>query len=216
MGVDTRGEQRRAPRVGRRHRRRKPAADGSPDGQAALAVRAGDKPHSSADNRSQGRGRARGACRGEVDHEDAINRRAGNLSTDGQRRIRETVFEEELFRIERQIIREFAARENCVIIGRAGSFVLREHSGVIRVFVHAPEAFRIVNPGKVGLDAAADLVATVVEQQRRDRQAGPKTASKARHLKLASLVTTPALEDVSVNASRLWWRRACSPRSTRR
>ena len=33
-------------------------------------------------------------------------------------RIRETVFEEDLFRIERQIIREFAAREDCVIIGR--------------------------------------------------------------------------------------------------
>jgi cytidylate kinase len=133
-------------------------------------------------------------------------------------RIRETVFEEELFRIERQIIREFAARENCVIIGRAGSFVLRDHPGVIRVFVHAPEPFRIeqmmktlgagdrtavrdlvrrsdrdrarfiqavcscdwtsachydltVNPGKIGLDAAADLVATVVEQQLRDRPA---------------------------------------------
>jgi CMP/dCMP kinase len=54
-----------------------------------------------------------------------------------------SVYEEDLFRVERQIIRELAARENCVIIGRAGSFVLRDHPGVVRVFVHAPEAWRV-------------------------------------------------------------------------
>ena len=133
-------------------------------------------------------------------------------------RIRETIFEEDLYQIERQIIRELAARENCVIIGRAGSFVLREHPGVIRVFVHAPEAFRVdqlvktlgpqdrnavrdlirrsdrdrakfiqtvcscdwtsachydltINPGTIGLDAATDLVAAVVERRLRERQA---------------------------------------------
>ncbi len=126
-----------------------------------------------------------------------------------------SVYEEDLFRIERQVIREIAARENCVIVGRAGSFVLREHPGVIRLFVHAPEAWRaenlmtsmkdqdrqaIVNlirrtdrdrarfvqavcgcdwsnachydltldPARVGLDAAVDLVATVVQRRMKD------------------------------------------------
>ncbi len=60
-------------------------------------------------------------------------------------KIHESVFEEDLFRIERQIIREFAAREDCVIIGRASSIILRDHPGVIRLFVHAPEAWRIHN-----------------------------------------------------------------------
>jgi CMP/dCMP kinase len=54
-----------------------------------------------------------------------------------------SVYEEDLFRVERQIIREMALRENCVIIGRAGAFVLRDHPGIVRVFVHAPEAWRI-------------------------------------------------------------------------
>jgi cytidylate kinase len=131
-------------------------------------------------------------------------------------RIRETVFEEDLFRIERQIIREFAAREDCVIIGRAGAIILRSHPGVIRVFVHAPESWRIdkvmetagladrqavrdlirksdhdrarfvravcncdwsdachydmtLNPAKIGLDHAVDLVAAVVERKMNDR-----------------------------------------------
>jgi cytidylate kinase len=54
-----------------------------------------------------------------------------------------SVYEEDLFRVERQIVREIAARENCVIIGRAGAFVLKDHPAVVRVFVHAPEAWRL-------------------------------------------------------------------------
>jgi cytidylate kinase len=54
-----------------------------------------------------------------------------------------SVYEEDLFRVERQIILEIAARENCVIIGRAAAMVLRDHPGIVRVFVHAPEAWRL-------------------------------------------------------------------------
>ncbi len=53
-----------------------------------------------------------------------------------------SVYEEDLFRIERQVMREAAARENCVIVGRASPHVLRDHPGVIRLFVHAPEGWR--------------------------------------------------------------------------
>jgi cytidylate kinase len=53
-----------------------------------------------------------------------------------------SVYEEDLFRIERQVMREAAARENCVIVGRASPMVLRDHPGVVRLFVHAPEAWR--------------------------------------------------------------------------
>lgn len=123
-----------------------------------------------------------------------------------------SVYEEDLFRIERQVIREIAGRENCVIVGRASSFVLRDHPGVVRLFVHAPEAWRVetlmttmkdrgrqdmvdlihrtdrdrarfvravcgcdwsnachydltINPAHVGLDAAVDLVTTVVRNR---------------------------------------------------
>jgi cytidylate kinase len=125
-----------------------------------------------------------------------------------------SVYEEELFRIERQVIRQIAARENCVVIGRAAAFVLKDHPGLVRLFVHAPEAWRIetlrrsledtdrktiqemirrtdrdranfvhvvcgcdwsnachydmtINPALVGLDAAVDIVTTVVEKRMR-------------------------------------------------
>ncbi len=123
-----------------------------------------------------------------------------------------SVYEEDLFRIERQVIRQIASRENCVIVGRAGSFVLREHPGVVRLFVHAPEAWRVellmksmtgrsreelsdlvrrtdrdrarfvqavcgcdwsnachydmtIDPARLGLDSAVDLVTTVVQNR---------------------------------------------------
>lgn len=128
------------------------------------------------------------------------------------------LYEEDLFRIERQVIREMAGRENCVVVGRGSAFVLRDHPGVVRLFVHAPETWRVetlmasikntdrhalldlvrrtdrdrakfiqavcgcdwsnachydltVNPARIGLDASVDLVARVVENRLRERQA---------------------------------------------
>jgi len=64
-------------------------------------------------------------------------------------RLATAVYEEDLFQIERQVIREFAARENCVIVGRASTFVLKHQAGVVRLFVHAPEAWRVEQLAKM-------------------------------------------------------------------
>ena len=46
-----------------------------------------------------------------------------------------------LFEIESRVIRELASRRSAVVIGRGGSFVLRDHRGLLRVFLHSqPEA----------------------------------------------------------------------------
>lgn len=40
-------------------------------------------------------------------------------------------------------IKQIAAAGSCVIVGRAAGYVLREHKHVVRVFIHAPEEYRI-------------------------------------------------------------------------
>lgn len=40
-------------------------------------------------------------------------------------------------------IKQIAAAGSCVIVGRAAGYVLREHQRVVRVFIHAPEEYRI-------------------------------------------------------------------------
>jgi CMP/dCMP kinase len=52
------------------------------------------------------------------------------------------LYEDDLFTVEARVIREIAGREDAVIVGRAASWVLRDHAGVISVFLHAPEAWR--------------------------------------------------------------------------
>lgn len=42
-----------------------------------------------------------------------------------------------------QIIRKIAAQGSCVIVGRAADYVLREHKDVVRVFIYAPEEYKV-------------------------------------------------------------------------
>lgn len=55
-----------------------------------------------------------------------------NLSADS------TVSDEELFRIQAEVIRELAEKEDCVIVGRCADYVLKENPDVIRLFCYAP------------------------------------------------------------------------------
>jgi cytidylate kinase len=49
----------------------------------------------------------------------------------------------DLFAAERRIILSIAARGNAVIVGRGGVHVLSGYPGLVAVFVHAPESFRV-------------------------------------------------------------------------
>jgi cytidylate kinase len=69
--------------------------------------------------------------------------------------------EDDVFDVESHIIREIAEHEDAVFIGHGAGFVLRNHPGVIRVFVHAPEPWRIAAAQRsyaLELAAARDLI----------------------------------------------------------
>jgi cytidylate kinase len=82
----------------------------------------------------------------------------------------QTVAEDELFEVESQVMREIAAREDAVFVGRGASWVLRRHPGVLRVFLHAAEAWRaerlLESYRLADLDAARQLI------RRNDQQRG--------------------------------------------
>lgn len=62
---------------------------------------------------------------------------------------------DELFMVQTQVIRNIAAGESCVIVGRAANFILKGHKNSFNVFVHADQEFRrkrviheyMTNPG---------------------------------------------------------------------
>ena len=47
-----------------------------------------------------------------------------------------------LFRFQSEVIRELAAAESCVIVGRCADYILRENPDCLHVFIHADTKFR--------------------------------------------------------------------------
>ena len=73
------------------------------------------------------------------------------------------------------IIRKIADNGSCVIVGRAADYVLRDYKNVVRVFIHAPEEYRI---GRV-MEVYGD---TLEEARRNIRRSDKARASYYRHI----------------------------------
>jgi CMP/dCMP kinase len=73
-----------------------------------------------------------------------------------------SLYEEDVFAVESGIIREIAAREDAVFVGRGAGWVLRKEAGLVSVFLHAPEPLRIDRVmhdyAMTDRDAATELV----------------------------------------------------------
>jgi cytidylate kinase len=52
-------------------------------------------------------------------------------------------YEDDLFAVESRIIREVAAREDAVFVGRGAGWILRAEAGLLTVFLHAPDDVRV-------------------------------------------------------------------------
>ena len=82
----------------------------------------------------------------------------------------QTVTDENLFKLECRIIQELADREDCVIVGRGGLHVLRDHPAAVHVFLHAPAEFRI----KLAMEAynvpTEEKALSLIQESDRTRQ----------------------------------------------
>ena len=47
------------------------------------------------------------------------------------------------FNYQAKVIRNLADAESCIIVGRCADFILKDYDNVIRIFLHAPESFRL-------------------------------------------------------------------------
>jgi cytidylate kinase len=73
-----------------------------------------------------------------------------------------SVDETAIMEIETRIMKEIAAREPAVIVGRGAPHILRGRENVIRVFVHAPKPMRVAEVQRmygVDVSAAEEMVA---------------------------------------------------------
>lgn len=76
---------------------------------------------------------------------------------------------------QKKIIHKIADTGSCVIVGRAADYVLRDYPNVVRVFIHAPEEYRI----KRIMDVYGD---TAAEARRNIRHADKARGAYYRHV----------------------------------
>ena len=53
--------------------------------------------------------------------------------------------QEEIFNVQTNIIRDFANKESCIIVGRCGNSILKGNARVLNIFVYAPYEARLKN-----------------------------------------------------------------------
>ncbi|HVO65322.1 MAG TPA: cytidylate kinase-like family protein [Syntrophales bacterium] len=63
--------------------------------------------------------------------------------------VRQPIYDRDLFTLECKIMNNIVDRHDAVIIGRGGFYALRNRPSVFRIFVHAPQEFRIKRLMKV-------------------------------------------------------------------
>ena len=60
---------------------------------------------------------------------------------------------DDIFNTQQSIIKDFANRESCIIVGRCGDYVCKGHPNMLSVYVYAPYEARIDNcVNKLGMD----------------------------------------------------------------
>lgn len=60
---------------------------------------------------------------------------------------------DDIFMTQQSIIRDMAAKESCIIVGRCGDYVLKDHPKKLSIYVYAPYEARLDNCiNKLGMD----------------------------------------------------------------
>lgn len=75
-----------------------------------------------------------------------------------------------VFHAQSRVIRDIAAREPCVIVGRLANFVLKDRPACLHVFVYADEAARLKRiAGEYGIDRTrAEALLRRTDRERRE------------------------------------------------
>lgn len=69
----------------------------------------------------------------------------------------------QLFEAQAEVIREVAAQESCVIIGRCGFYIFRNHPNALKIFVHADDECRKQRIGRKYDISSSDAAAMIVD-----------------------------------------------------
>lgn len=103
-----------------------------------------------------------------------------------------------LFTFQAKVIRELAATESCIIIGRCADFILRDMDHILRVYVHAPFDYCVARAKEVHPNMNGDEIGRLIQKTDK-RRADYYQYFTGRHWKDADNY------DLCINSSDLGW-----------
>lgn len=74
---------------------------------------------------------------------------------------------EALYEAQTNVIRRICDEGSCVVVGRTADYIMREHPGLVSVFIHAPREWRAAN--LVARGEATDIQEALVKVRRADK-----------------------------------------------
>ncbi len=81
-----------------------------------------------------------------------------------------TFSDRDLFEKQVEILKRIATKNDCVVVGWAGVFLLPRHRGTFSVFCHAPKSFRVKRLMKVYPDLSDEQARNLVTESDRTRE----------------------------------------------
>lgn len=78
--------------------------------------------------------------------------------------------DEKIYECQSRVIKEACNRGSCVIVGRTADYIMRNHPGLLSIFIHAPEnvrALRIISRGECN-----DKASALELHRKRDKERG--------------------------------------------
>lgn len=96
-------------------------------------------------------------------------RRTGSLLYSLYSMSQELPLGDQVYLIQSKVIRELAETGPCVIVGRCGDYVLRDNPYCLRVFIHAPLAFRLNYIRAYEADERDSVLENIIAKEDRNR-----------------------------------------------
>ncbi|MDE6638155.1 MAG: cytidylate kinase-like family protein [Muribaculaceae bacterium] len=77
---------------------------------------------------------------------------------------------ESLYEAQTNVIRQICSEGGCVIVGRTADYIMREHPGLVSIFIHAPQEWRAKNLMKRGEAASLQEALAKIKKADSDRE----------------------------------------------
>ena len=80
--------------------------------------------------------------------------------------------QDEIYNVQKEVIRERAEKESCIIVGRCADYIFRDHRNVLNIYIYAkyapgdPDSKQImIDSSMLGVKGTAEVLAEIVQRR---------------------------------------------------